>query len=390
MNEVKEKILLRLPAVLLLAVTLLFWGLYDRYRADGPVLLESPALADAHRVRGDCTEDGDHFILGVSPGEKSAQINFTLPNGTDYDLIRIRGRMRTEAVVNGSYAWRAARMALIQYGADGKWIPGRHIGAFANGTQGWTQYEEIFDIDPQAVRMDFCIQQLGSSGVAEFDQLSAEPVRLRASFRWVWGFFSVAWIAMGVCYYKRCRLHRRRLRLLILLNALAIFLGTLMPGRWIDDTAEYAKEDVAQMVEVVQKRMSPKRPVAAAPTKKTTVAPAPVEKKPPAVLKRDPLFDRLGGVHAVGHYTLFASLCFWVYLSAALERQRRFYFFKVALDLSLFAAMTESLQYLTMDRSPGVMDWAIDLCGITTAFIIFLLLKRWIVPRACPVKKDAF
>ena len=79
-------------------------------------------------------------------------------------------------------------------------------------------------------------------------------------------------------------------------------------------------------------------------------------------------------VHEVGHFTLFATLCFLVYLSAALEQQHPAYFFKVAIDVLLFAAITESLQFLTLDRSAGVGDLRIDLYGMAAALILFLMV----------------
>ena len=34
--------------------------------------------------------------------------------------------------------------------------------------------------------------------------------------------------------------------------------------------------------------------------------------------------------------------------------------------------MTESLQYLTLDRTPGIRDWLVDVCGMAVAFVCFL------------------
>ncbi len=385
---------MRLPAVFLLAATLLFWGLYDRYEPVGPELLKSPALADAFRVRGDCSEADGRFTLRVEPGGKSAGINFSLPGGTSYGQIRVRGRMRTDGVGLGDKPWRSARLVLIPYDADGKWMPGHHIGASAHGTQDWTWCEEVFEIDQQAARLDFCIQQLGTSGEAEFDQLSAVPVRLRSSFIWYWVLFVAAWVIIGSLYYKRGRLHQRRLRRLILLNAFVIFAGTLMPGHWLNDTAEHAKEEAVRVVEAARHRTHP-QPPAAPPADQRTRAPSkpaapPATQRALVPSKLAELFEQAGGVHGVGHFTLFASLCFLVYCSAALERQHKSFYFKVAGDLILFAALTESMQFLTIDRTPGVSDWLIDLYGVAAALILFLLLKRWIVPRENSAKKDAF
>jgi len=79
--------------------------------------------------------------------------------------------------------------------------------------------------------------------------------------------------------------------------------------------------------------------------------------------------------HSIGHFTLFAALCFLVYCSAALEGQHRSYYFRVMFDILVFAAITESLQYLTMDRTPGFSDFLIDLQGMILALIIFTVLR---------------
>ena len=72
---------------------------------------------------------------------------------------------------------------------------------------------------------------------------------------------------------------------------------------------------------------------------------------------------------------LFASLCFWVYCSAALERQHPIYFLKVGVDILIFAAITESLQHLTLDRSAGLSDLKIDLYGMAATLLLFLAVR---------------
>ena len=352
---------LRLPAMLLLAATLLFWGWYERYEPAGPILLQSPSMADAARLRGDCTGTNGHFTLTVPSGGKPAGINFRLPDARRYERIRVQGRMKLDGVVTGRNPWRCARLLLIQYDADNQWIPGHHGVVAETGTRNWKAYEDVFELDPHAAQVDLVIQQTGSEGAAEFDRLVAEPVRLRASFT-VWrSVFAAGWLSMAVLYFRRCRLHRRKLRVLILLNAVAIILGTMLPERWIDDTARYAQNEVAKVME------NAPRPAKSAPA-------APPAVRSDTEARIDQFSATVGGLHGLGHFTLFASLCFLIYLSAALERQPRDYFFRVAFDVLLFAAMTESLQYLTLDRTPGVRDWLVDVCGMAAAFACFLVV----------------
>ncbi len=378
MNDWKQKLRMRLPALVLLAATLLFWGLYDRYELDGPVLLESPSLTNATRVRGDCTETNGHFTLNVARGGKPANIHFRLPDGAAYGMIRVRGRAKVDGVVVGKNPWRCARLLLIQYDQHNKWIPGHHGVIAEEGTTDWIPHEDIFEIDGKAVEVDLVIQQTGSEGKAEFDRLVVEAIRLRASYiRWQF-LFAGLWIAMGFLYYHRCRLDRRRLRLLILLNAIAIIVGVMMPEKWIEDTTDYTKEGVEKVVAAAKPKPHSGKPV------------QPPAKKSTEESKIEEFSGWVGGVHGAGHFTLFASLCFLVYLSAALEQQHRSYFYKVAFDILLFAAATESLQYLTLDRTPGIHDWLVDFGGMAAAFLLFLLVRVFFLSRSSRIESNSF
>ncbi|WP_136081102.1 VanZ family protein [Pontiella desulfatans] len=359
---------IRLPAMLLLAATLLFWGLYDRYALDGDVLLESPALADATRVRGDCTGTNGHFRLTVHEDGKMASINFRLPGASDFRMIRVRCRIRTADVVPGKYSWRCARLLLTQYDANNKWIPGQHGLVSQWGTGEWSFHQEVFATIPGAAHADVVIQQSGISGTAEFDSIAAEPVRLKKTF-FVWqGVFAFLWVGMAGLYYRRCRLHNRRLRLLILLNIFAILFGTLMPTVVIQKGTDGLKESVAK---AIQKRSQSKP--AAAP--ETTIKKKPVDHDVHETKRIDRFNEAVDGAHVAGHFVLFSSLCFLVYLSAALEGQHRSYYFKVAFDILLFAAITESMQNLTLDRTAGLSDWLTDVYGMALAFGVFLVVR---------------
>jgi VanZ family protein len=258
---------------------------------------------------------------------------------------------------------------LVQYDAQEIWIPGHHGVVAEKGTRDWEPHLDVFDLDPNAVHIDLVIQQAGIEGSAEFDRLVAEPVQLRPSFRWWQMLFAGTWVSMGVLYFRRCRLHRRKLRVLILLNAVAIIAGTMMPARWIEDTSRNARNEVVSVIEKAPRHLDSK--TAAAPAGRTDTE---------QIINQ--FSAKIGGLHAFGHFTLFASLCFLIYLSAALEGQSRSYFFKVAFDVLLFAGVTESLQYLTLDRMPGFDDWVLDLYGMAVAFICFLavLLLLRLVP----------
>ena len=70
MHDVLEKLKMRLPAIILLIATLLFWGYYDPYESAGPMLLQEPSLTEATRIRGDCTETNGCLVLHVPEPER--------------------------------------------------------------------------------------------------------------------------------------------------------------------------------------------------------------------------------------------------------------------------------------------------------------------------------
>lgn len=368
MNDWMKKLKLRLPALILLAATVLFWSRYDRYEPVGPVLLESPVLADGTNIRGDVSRSNAHFTLRVPPGGKHARIDFPLPAAVEYESIRVRARIKVDGVVVGKYPWSCARLLLAQYDANNKWIPGHHGLAAAEGSKDWAGHEDVFEISPNASRVVVVLQQSGSAGTAEVKHIEVEPVRLRASFLcWRIIFFSL-WLSLAALYFRRCRLQHRKLNVLILLNVLAILYGTLMPSVWIQDGSAWAKKTWAE-------RSKP------APAKIQPAAGKPAPKPAPSHEPMDWFMGVEVEAHQMGHFVLFASLCFLVYLSAALERQHPAYFFKVGFDVLLFAAVTESLQFLTLDRSAEVGDLRIDLYGMAAALLVFLVvlpLVRWL------------
>ena len=367
MESWKDKLKLRLPAILLLAATLIFWGLYDPYGSVGPALLRTPVLADAFHMRGDTSESNGVYTLRVPNNGKSAVIRFKVDGATAFSVIRLSGSIRTDHVVEGKYFWKSARLLLIQRDDKGKMISRKHDVLTKHGSVLWTDQTEEFDIDPIAFSVEVVIQQTGKSGIAQFKGVVAQPVKIKTSFTWFRILFAIAWVFMALLYFHRCRLNHRKLNMLILLNTIAILFGTLMPGDWLGSISEQLKEKVSESIH---------QP--AASKVESEVKPA-VSKKSPDILAETRLMRQFNSVVAspqkLGHFVLFASLCFLVYCSAWLEKQHPIYYLKVGMDILLFAGVAESLQHLTMDRTPNVSDWVIDIFGLLAAFVFFLIMR---------------
>ena len=362
MNIWKLKLKTRLPALVMLAATIAFWSLYDRYEAAGPMLLESPSLADGTNLHGDVSESMGLFILRVPKAGKRARLDFPLVGGADYQTLRISARIKVTGVVVGKHSWQCARVLLAQYDANNKWISGPHGLVGERGSKDWEGHWDEFEIQPNAARVVVILQQSGIEGSAEFEQIAVQPVRIRASFIWWRVLFVGAWLASAIYYFPRCRLHRRRLKWLILLNTLAIIFGAMMPSVWIEDGSAWTKKTWMEWTKPVPEKMEAK------------AGEKPAVKQIEDTQQMDRFNELVGGIHGSGHFVLFASLCFLVYCSAALERQHPAYFVKVGSDVLLFAFVTESLQFLTSDRTAGITDLRIDLYGMGAALLVFLMV----------------
>jgi VanZ family protein len=365
----KDKLKLRVPAILLLAVTLLFWGGYDRYGSVGPALIKAPMLADAYRAKGDISESNGVITLHVPANGKRADLRFKLDRATEFSIIRVSGSIRTDHVVEGKHSWRSARILLTQRDDKGKWISVKHSLPPKQDTVPWTNQSQEFEIHPLTFSAELVIKHTGKSGTAHFKDVVAQPMEIKTSYTWFRILFVISWVLMGLLYFRRCRLNHRKLRILILLNTVAILFGTLMPGDWLENISQQLKQktSVTFLQLAASKIESKGKPVAV-----SINSPVIVVAKSKQMEQFNPV---IAGPQKIGHFVLFASLCFLVYCSAWIEKQHPVYYFKVGLDILLFAGVTESLQYLTMDRTPSVSDWIIDIFGLLTAFTLFLTIR---------------
>lgn len=363
-----NKLKLRLPAIVLLAATFLFWSNYDPCRPYAPVLLESATLADALYVDGQCSESGSVFTLTRPLGGAIPAVGFKLPEVSNHRMLRLRGRMRAESVVPGKYNFNCARLTLIQRDAAGRVVSQYDADAHGSGTFGWTKCLTDYYLHRGVDQVEVLLTQQGESGTAQFDSIKVSPVRFKGRTHWIKYAFAGAWLLMGLFYFRRCRLHTRRLRHLILLNVILILVGVMLPMRVV----QYGIHDLKMLISHLQ---------VGNPTGSEPLIAAGLGIDLPGHFE-----DVIG--QAFGHFFLFGSLCFLVLLSGALEGQPRRYYFKVAFDLLLFGGVTEALQYLTPDRTVDLNDMLHNAYGMLSAMALFIIVRtlwrnpaRWIIGK---------
>jgi len=363
MSERRDKILLRVPVIILVFITVGFWSFYDRYALVEPLLEEPFDLSMAMIRRGDVTMEAGQFVLRVrQPKPKTVRVDFPIKLSVlTTKFVRVSMDMKIDNVVAGRHPWERARLLFGQYDKRGRWVSGEHQVVGLEGSSDWKHYEKVFEVRERTVVGRIILQQIGSSGTAYFKGIRVEAVRVKSSFLWWRVFFAMLWVAMGLFYFPRCRLHKRKLRVLITLNAIAILIGALIPSVWMKDLTD-------RLQQVRMERVIKKKSLVKSENKDRKRV-----KKKRSLDQIDHFEELVKDTHRTGHFGLFASLCFLVYLSSALERQRFSYLVKVGLDVLLFAVVTETLQLLTLDRTAGIGDLKIDLEGMFLAFVIFML-----------------
>jgi hypothetical protein len=351
MRSLLHKLIQRLPAVTLLAVSILFWSQYDRYESSGAFLLQSPPLSAASFLQGEISETTDGLILKASENDPPAHLQFPIPAIPPHRLVRVRAGISVEVPQQRPSASSCTRICLRQYGPDNEPIDTKSNLASLSGSHAWKQHEKVFKIHSRTLRAELILYLPETNGTARIDHLEIQPVQVRTSFRWWRAVFACLWITAAIIYFKRCRLHDRRLRLPIFLNVLIIIIGTLLPYQWIHQASDQVKGALEQAED---------------PYGSTAKNAA----EPPDC----PVIRLFNNASSIGHFILFASLCFLIYLSAALEKQPPFYYVKVGGDLLHFAAITEALQFITPDRTATLCDLRTDVYGLTLALLLFLLI----------------
>ncbi|WP_372846908.1 VanZ family protein [Pontiella sp.] len=355
MNEWAGKLMTRLPALLMLAATLIFWPNFDPCAPAGPALLDSPTLAAAAVVEGDCSETGAVFELRMAPGGIDPCVQFVLPDGPAPEMIRLGGRIRAENP--GGSAW----LSLIQRRDTGGRSNGGQRQLIGDGSFGWTYYQNDYSVSRWTRKLEVTLQSFGEEGTVWFDSIRAVPIAFRASLPWIRGAFAVAWLGIGAAYYFIGRLNTRRLRHLILLNALVIVVGVLLPNHWLQVAPGKIRRALGENVEAARSTAYVQAGFGVARHIEQTIG------------------------RSFGHFALFGSLAFWVLFSAALEGQHPArYYGKVAGDLFLFGLCTEALQHLTPDRTVDVDDMLCNAYGILVAMPLFAVVwnsRAWVILR---------
>lgn len=381
-------------AILTVGCMALFFNLYEPWQPVGPERIpdggfSAPATANVWSGWNEWTRLESDGGFQSSPGvvlntssNKHGILRFTLYDLTNVPAFRVSLRATAHGIVRGTEGYHLPRAVFFYHDTAAKSLFSLHHGVMdISKDTGWRHYKDYFPVPEGAANARLHIQNLGVAGEMRVDDVSVIPVRERPSAPWWKLFFGTLWMtSFSLCLFT-LRPWKRRYGLLTTLTALIILTGIVMPGKLLDSQI---KKGIAASKTALRKINPPEQtPPAAVKTKSPENQSAPVK---PAKPKEEPPFILLTGTavdqaHQTGHFVLFSLLAFlaslsWITVPPSLRRTAA-----VFAGLVLFAAATETLQFITADRAAALSDLRIDAAGMagsTTAVLLLRTVQRFI------------
>jgi len=277
---------------------------------------------------------GSAGIKLLSDGETSSYLKWTLANPQKYSFLEFRGKMRTENIVVGENEWNAARFLVYFTDIDGK---GRwdypHEAVRLLGSHPWQEYSKIFPVPGFAVTANVFVQNNSKSGTIWCDEISLRPLYLNSAYFFYKNGLSVSGILLGIFLIFATEVWKNGRRIIFVLLA-TIILGVVCSNVYLEMLAKNLSID-------------------------------------------------LFAVKKIGHFILFSLLGFLSirWLNERLQTHSRpavglTHAILTLCGLLIFAAITEFIQFLTIDRDPSIIDFLIDMIGILAGISIGCVVKR--------------
>jgi hypothetical protein len=366
-----------------------FFTCYEPWRPVGPELIPDgrfSTLAATNTWSGwnEWTQLVPDGGFGGSPGvvltassNRHGILRFTVYNLTNIPAFRVSLKAAAQGVVKGKEGYHLPRAVFFYNDAKAKSLFGLHHGVMdISKDTDWRNYKDFFPVPDGAADARLQIQNLGIAGTMRIDDVSVIPVRERPSAPWWKLFFGILWTAaFSFCLFT-LRPWTRRYGFLIMATVLMIMIGIVLPGKLLDGAIEKTVQTAKSLI--------PKTPPPASPPLvqpgKPAPSPQPAPPKPAKPKEETPLIvlaeTAIDQAHRTGHLALFSLLAFltslsWIAAPPALRRAMT-----VFAGLVLFAAATETLQFITADRAAALSDLRVDMVGMAGAVVLVLVLRN--------------
>ncbi len=362
---------------LFLAAMLGFFLNYDAYTSGGPDIVAPLDFSSSdlprpwQRAPQHAEVENGALRLGSGTGKRDGgtlQAEIDMPHR--FEAIRVRARMRTEQLKIGEYGWDTTRLILffMDDQKQARWDHPHNVCNFS-GSHDWTDCEAVIDVPDFAEVGHVFVGNASAKGTAWIDDLSVTACTRRAeAWRWT-ALFAIGWSACLIWACVALQLWRSWEGVGVLLLAVAIVLGVLVPESVFTSTGH----------RVIESWRAWTAPTASSPAAtSSSSAGMPTAKPQERAKKEQPPISSTEAIREfkkLGHAVLFSclgGLSLWACRRRGVEHSA---VPLTIVGLVVFAAGTEIAQFLTTTRTPLMSDFVIDSGGVAIGLAVVWALS---------------
>jgi hypothetical protein len=269
--------------------------------------------------------------------QNKPSVEWVLSNPQSFSFLKFCGKMRSEKIIRGEEEWHTARF-LVCFTKEGEeqWdIP--HVAGGLTGTSDWKEFIKTFPVPAFAEEAHVVIENKGESGAVWCDDILLMPVKLNTRhllYKNIFFIFStVIGVVLSLVVIITFRLWKRG-GWIPLAIAAVIIIGVVCSNSYL--------KMLANMFNIESVHLK-----------------------------------------SFGHFLLFfifgvVSICQLGTRVPVRTTKSLFppYSFPVFAGLVLFASLTESLQFFTLDRTPSFFDLLIDTTGLGVGIGLACFVKK--------------
>ena len=339
----------RIVIFLLIIATLFLFTLAPRYQIDSRNLLNNSNFSEGFK---NWMESSDCGKLAQNLGEVLLENEDTpctvflrqhLSIPQSATQLMLAAEVNTHNVSQGKLSWQSARLSLvgIDKNAEKMWSH-PHMIKLPARSKGWQRVSQVFSIPPDAVELIVGLEIMETTGTVSVRKLTLAPTTENSWFSIAANSMLILWGAaflwLGKDFRQLFRSKTIQGSFLIVSGFIAI--GCMIPGKTRDLILDHAQETIGNFEMFLAESF---------------IWPyVPLEFQTYLSISPD----------KVGHFVLFATLAFLFRIGRPQD-----HFASQCINLMLFAACTEALQFFISDRQPGVIDWSIDVGGLFLGFL---------------------
>ncbi|GAB4368787.1 MAG: hypothetical protein Kow0062_02220 [Acidobacteriota bacterium] len=350
------------------------------------------------RVIDGAGRDGGPALRVESDGRIRGRVWYRVDDPARHDALILAGWYRAERIEPGARGWQTGRLIAFFRDPDGRprW-DGSHFACASTGTHGWRRCRGTFPVPEQAGSVEVVVQNAGLAGAFVVDDVELRGARRRRGVALVHGTLAALWLAAFGVPLARARPWRRRWGVALVVLAVLIVVGAIVPPRTFLDAASLPETMAERVTRPAPAGAADLPAPQAAPERsagRTTPAPSGPTAAPEQAAPAPDLGQRvretaraLSGtlrsqvieLKKLGHAALFAALSLMA-LACANAGRPRIPAAVVLAAVLVFAAGTEALQFLSIGRQPALRDLLIDAAGAVVGIGTGLLLRLAVGP----------